>query len=59
METIKEQAKKLVEELPESATWDDLMEQVYVRQKIALGLQAVREGRVQSHEDVKQQFLAG
>ena len=58
MHTIKQQAKKLVEELPDHATWNDLMYQIYVRQKIALGIQAGQEGRVQSHEEVKRKFLS-
>ena len=56
--TVKEQARTLVEELPSDATWNDLMYQIYVRQKIAAGIKAGEEGRVQSHEDVKRKFLA-
>ncbi len=56
--TVKEQARVLVEDLPDDATWDDLMYRLYVRQKIALGIQAGEEGRVQSHEEVKKRFLA-
>ena len=56
--TVKEQAQALVEELPNDATWDDVMYQLYVRQKIALGIRAGEEGRVQSHEEVKRKFLA-
>ncbi len=33
MDTVKEQAARLVELLPDTATWDDLMYQIYVRQK--------------------------
>ncbi|MEM7355178.1 MAG: hypothetical protein AAF657_30490 [Acidobacteriota bacterium] len=56
--TVKEQARALVDDLPSDATWDDVMYQLYVRQKIALGIQAGEEGRVQSHEEVKRKFLA-
>jgi hypothetical protein len=28
---IKEQAKRLIENLPEDITWDDLMHEIYVR----------------------------
>ena len=58
MSTVKEQARKVVEELPDHASWDDLMYQMYVRQRIAEGIQAGEEGRVQSHEEVKRKFLA-
>ncbi|NJL27670.1 MAG: hypothetical protein HC897_07105 [Thermoanaerobaculia bacterium] len=56
--TVKQQAQQLVEALPTDATWDDLMYQIYVRQKIALGIQAGEQGRVQSHEEVRRKFLA-
>lgn len=58
MRTVKEQARQVIETLPEEATWDDLMYELYVRQKIAFGLEAAEQGRVVSHEDVKRQFLA-
>lgn len=58
MRTVKEQARQVVETLPEEATWDDLMYELYVRQKIATGLEAAERGRVVSHEEVKRQFLA-
>ncbi len=35
MITIKEEAAQLVEQLPEHATWDDLMYRIYVHQKLA------------------------
>ena len=37
---VKNEAKRLVEELPEDATWDDLMYKIYVRQAIEAGLRA-------------------
>jgi predicted transcriptional regulator len=58
MSTIKEEARKVIDSLPENATWDDLMYELYVRQKIEAGIQAAEEGRVISHEQVKQRFLS-
>ena len=58
MQTIKEQARQLVEQLPEQATWDDLVDRIHLRRKIATGLQAIEDDRVQSHEVVKQMLLA-
>lgn len=49
--SIKPDAKRLVESLPESATWDDLAYEVYVRQTIERGLADGEAGRVMSHED--------
>jgi hypothetical protein len=50
---LKEEAKRLIERLPEDATWDDLMHEIYVRQAIEAGLEDSRAGRVSSVEDVR------
>ncbi len=55
--TVKEEARQMIEKLPDHATWDDLIYELYVRQKIEAGLQAAEEGRVVSHEEVKRRFL--
>ncbi len=48
---IKPDAERLVASLPESATWDDLAYEVYVRQAIETGLGDAEGGRTVSHED--------
>ncbi len=48
---IKPEAERLVARLPESATWDDLAYEVYVRQAIETGLAEAEGGRVTTHED--------
>lgn len=58
MNLVKDEAKKLIEKLPDTATWDDIMYEMYVKKKIAAGLKAADEGRVVSHEDVKKRLLA-
>lgn len=35
---IKEEAHRLVDQLPESAGWEELMEQIWIRQSIEAGL---------------------
>ena len=57
MTTVKEEAKKLINNLPDEITWDDLMYEFYVRQKIEMGLKDIEEGRVVSHENVIKEFL--
>jgi hypothetical protein len=54
--TVKEEARKAIEALPDNATWDDIMYEFYVRQKIAAGLEAMEAGEVVSQEDVERQF---
>lgn len=55
--TVKEAARRLVDHLPDDATWDDLLYQVSVRQAVEAGLQDIREGRVVSSEEVRRRFV--
>ena len=57
MSIIKEEAKKLIDRLPEKATWDDIMYEFYVKKKLAVALKAAEDGRVISHEEVKKRLL--
>ena len=57
MATPKESARQLIDHLPDQATWDDIMYELYVKEKIEEGLKAVEEGRVVSHEDAKKRLL--
>ena len=43
--SIKTKARRLVEQLPDDATWDDLLYEIYVRQSVEVGLKDCREGR--------------
>ena len=55
-QNVKEEARRLVENLPEDVTWDDLMYQIYVRQTIEAGLADSEAGRVIDVEDVRKRF---
>lgn len=57
MATAKEAARQLIERLPEQVSWDEIMYELYVKQKIEAGLADVRAGRTVSHEDVKAELL--
>ena len=56
--SVKREAEQLVRDLPEQASWDDLMYEIYVRLKIEQGLRAADEGRVLTHDEVKRRFAA-
>jgi hypothetical protein len=56
MKSVKEEARRLVEGLPEDATWDDLMYRIYVRQAIEAGLQDVNANRTLSVNEVRARF---
>jgi predicted transcriptional regulator len=53
---IKEEARKLINNLPDNSTWDDLMHEIYVRQAIETGLADSEAGRVISVEQVRKDF---
>lgn len=54
--TVREQAQRLVDQLPEDASWEDLLYQIYVRQSIEAGLADCHEGRLVSVEEVKRRL---
>lgn len=58
MNLVKDEAKKLIERLPDTSTWDDIMYELYVKKKIAAGLKAAEEGRIVSHEEAKKMLLS-
>jgi len=51
--SVKEEARRLVERLPDDASWDDLMHEIYVRQAVEAGLEDSRAGKLTSLEDVR------
>jgi hypothetical protein len=53
---IKEEARRLVELLPENSTWEDLMHEIYVRQAIETGLADSKAGRTTDVEHVRSSF---
>jgi hypothetical protein len=44
--TVKEEARQLVEQLPEDATWDDVFYHIYLHQAVEAGLDDCRQGRM-------------
>jgi predicted transcriptional regulator len=53
---IKEEAHRLVENLPENATWDDLMGEIYVRQTIEAGFADSEAGLTLDVTEVRAKF---
>jgi hypothetical protein len=55
-ESIKEQARRLLDNLPDSATWEDLMYQIYVRQVVEAGIKDSDEGKTVDVKEVRRRF---
>ena len=49
--TIKHRVLKAIEELPQDATFEDVMERLYFLYKIDKGLKQVEAGETMSHEE--------
>ena len=58
MATAKYEAQKLIELLPDDASFEDIQYQLYVRQKIDRGLADARDGRVIDHEEVQRRVAS-
>lgn len=52
----KQEAHKLIDELPDSITWQELAYRLEVRADIEEGLADIRAGRVTDVKDVRREF---
>ena len=48
----KQAALELLNKLPDECNWDDIVSELFVRQKIEAGIADADAGRVVSHEEV-------
>jgi hypothetical protein len=55
-DNLKEAAHRIVENLPDDATWEDLIYQIYVRQSIEAGLVDSEAGRTIDVGEVRARF---
>jgi hypothetical protein len=53
---VKQEAHRLVDNLPENATWGDLIYEIYVRQAIEAGLADSETGRTLDIKEVRAKF---
>ena len=52
----KDKAHELVNRMPENATWDDLIDEIYVRQVIEQGLADSQAGRTTDVREVRRRY---
>jgi hypothetical protein len=55
-ESVKEQAHRLLGNLSDSATWEDLIYRIYVRQAIEAGIKDSDEGKTVDVGEVRKRF---
>jgi predicted transcriptional regulator len=56
MRTAKEEVKRMLDQIPDDATFEDIQYHIYVREKIERGLKDIQEGRLLSQEEVEQRM---
>ena len=52
----KEEAHKLIDQMPPNATWDDLISEIYVREAIERGLADSKTGRTKDVKEVRAKY---
>ena len=57
MSSVKQAAQAILDHLPDNASWDELMYELYVKQKIEAGLADVEAGRTVAHQQLKDELL--
>ena len=56
MATIKQEVIEMINNLPDEVDYDEIMAEIYFRQKVDKSLKQIDEGKVIPHEEVKQKL---
>lgn len=56
MATVKEEIRRMVESLPEDATWEDLQYSIYVRERIERGRREAADGKILDEDEVERRM---
>lgn len=52
----KQEAHRLIDQMPQNSTWDDLMHEIYVRETIERGLADSKAGRTRDVKEVRAKY---
>lgn len=55
-DTVKTEARRIVDQLPDDATWEDLHYEIYFRQAVEAGLRDSCAGRTVPHDEARRRF---
>ena len=56
MNTAKEEVRKMLDQIPDDVSYEDIQYHIYVREKIERGMKDVEEGRVFSQEEAEKRM---
>jgi predicted transcriptional regulator len=54
--TAKQEVRKILDEIPENASFEDIQYHIYVRQKIERALQDVKKGRLITQQEAERRM---
>jgi predicted transcriptional regulator len=54
--SIKEEARKIIDGMPEDATWEDVIYRLYVREAIEAGIADADAGRIMDVSEVRAEY---
>jgi predicted transcriptional regulator len=52
----KDEAHRIIDQMPPNATWDDLMREIYVREAVERGLADSNAGRTKDVKEVRAKY---
>jgi len=56
MSKIKEEVIEMISNLPDEVGYDEIMAEIYFRQKVDKSMMQIEEGKVISHEETKKRM---
>ena len=56
MSTAKKEVQKMLEQIPDDSSFEDIQYHIYVREKIEHGLKDIEEGRILDQEEIERRM---
>jgi len=56
MASVKQEVIEMISKLPEEVDYNEIMSEIYFRQKVDKSLKQIEEGKVISHEEAKKRL---
>ena len=56
MATVKEEVRRMIESLPDDATWEDIQYSIYVRERIERGRREAADGKNLDEDEVERRM---
>ena len=56
MSTAKEEVQKMLKQIPDDSSFEDIQYHIYVREKIKRGLKDIEEGRILDQEEIERRM---